>query len=472
MQGKILANRYELEATLGKGGMAQTFAAHRLMDDLPVVVKALHFGQMQNWKYYDLFQREVRILQNLNHPAIPKFLDHFESDESGDKWFYLVQERVPGENLGILMEQGWHPSSQQIQSIALQVLAVLEYLHGLSPPVIHRDLKPSNLILNQDKIYLVDFGAVQDVLRPEGSSTVVGTFGYMAPEQFTGRALPASDLYALGATLVHLLSGRSPSELPQRELRLDFKAYVNCSRLFSEWLEHMLEPAPERRFKSAEQAKQALLNPKVPTAPRSSGSLQRAPLAEQELSPPKIYRPSGSQIQVQHQGDKLQLKIPAPGLKGNNIFMAGFATVWLSFVAFWTTMAAQGSLFFALFSIPFWIVGLFMARMSILNAFTHTVLSLDPEQYQLESQTLSVSRTQTGLTHEIRAIGPKMSYKANNVPVFVIHLDAGGKTHNFGQGLSRAEQEWVQAEILNYLCDHWPASESRLLLAHSESLEA
>src|SRR6185295_6373321 len=102
---------------------------------------------------------------------------------------------------------------------------VLDYLHGRVPPVIHRDIKPSNVIRRPDGSFaLVDFGSVRDSLKPEGGSTVVGTFGYMAPEQFQGRALPASDVYGVGATLIALVSGLEPEDLPHRGLAVDVEA--------------------------------------------------------------------------------------------------------------------------------------------------------------------------------------------------------------------------------------------------------
>jgi hypothetical protein len=130
---------------------------------------------------------------------------------------------------------------------------MLDYLHGRAPPVIHRDLKPGNVIRRPDGSFaFVDFGAVRDKLRPKGGSTVVGTFGYMAPEQLQGRALPASDVYAIGATALSMLTGCEPEDLPHRGLAMDVRRALQGrpaqrSRGLIEVLERMLDPDPDRR---------------------------------------------------------------------------------------------------------------------------------------------------------------------------------------------------------------------------------
>ncbi|WP_310481513.1 ankyrin repeat domain-containing protein [Chamaesiphon sp. VAR_48_metabat_403] len=140
----------------------------------------------------------------------------------------------------------------------------MQYLHQQSPPLIHRDLKPHNIIRNDDgRVFLVDFGAVQDVYNHTllKGSTVAGTFGYMAPEQFRGAAVPASDLYGLGATILYLLTHRSPADLPQERLKLNFRDRVNISDRFADWLETMLEPDLSARFTSTAAALTALQKP-------------------------------------------------------------------------------------------------------------------------------------------------------------------------------------------------------------------
>ncbi|HEY9842933.1 MAG: serine/threonine protein kinase [Candidatus Sericytochromatia bacterium] len=221
----------------------------------PVLLKRFFLKRAGNWKEHDLFEREAAVLERLEHPRIPQLLAHGQDEES----LYLITPWIAGDSLAERLERGQLSSEAEILELAGQLLEILVWLHGQSPPVIHRDIKPSNLILNPDgELYLIDFGSVLLRLNPEGGSTVAGTFGYMAPEQFSGRALPASDLYALGATLVHLLSGRAPAEIPQDRLRLRFEAYVHCSADCRHWLARLLAPAPEERFASALDALRAL----------------------------------------------------------------------------------------------------------------------------------------------------------------------------------------------------------------------
>jgi len=454
--GAILAEKYQIAERLGAGGMARTFAATCLADQSAVVVKELVFSQLESWKAYDLFLREVRILQSLDHPAIPRFLEMLEITQNNETCLYLVQARVPGESLLQKLQAGWRPGEAEVKSLALNLLDVLQYLHGLAPPVIHRDIKPSNLILDGLRVFLIDFGAVQDLLKPEGGSTVVGTYGYMAPEQFSGRAVPVSDLYGLGATLVHILSGRPPAEMPQRELRLAFEDYVQISGEFKTWLQQMLSPAPENRFQSAAEAREALLDPAA-LRQRLSRVSQRAALQEQEeiLGPfQALPQPSGSKIQILHQADQLVLKIPPGGFTLSVLPILGFATFWLCFVAFWTWGASQASFFFALFSIPFWIAGFFMASLVLRQVLLSTTLELSPHHLLLSHQLLRFSWSETILLGELNGLVRELSYRSNGVPVFVLALEAGARKYKFAQQLSQYEQEWVQSEILQYLEPH------------------
>jgi serine/threonine protein kinase len=203
------------------------------------------------------------VLRNLNHPKIPRYQDYFLVDKqpgSELSWWGLVQDYIPGLTLQELLEQSNKFSEQQLRTIAEEVLQILTYLHGLNPPVLHRDIKLSNLIWGEnEQIYLVDFGAVQDRATVTGMTfTVVGTSGYAPLEQFWGKAVPASDLYALGATLIHLLTGVAPAELPQSNLQIQFRDRTNLNSNFVAWIEKLTAPALEQRFATAHQALVAL----------------------------------------------------------------------------------------------------------------------------------------------------------------------------------------------------------------------
>lgn len=261
---QVLQSRYRLEQQRGHTGMGrQTWLATDLEMQELVILKLLAFNPQMQWQEVKLFERESQVLQHLDHPRIPCYRDYFAIDatiENDLPWFILVQDYIPGESLQEQLERGELFTEAEAVDLAGSILALLVYLHEISPPVFHRDIKPSNLIRGEDgQYYLVDFGAVQDRARAEGASfTVVGTSGYAAPEQLWGNTVAASDLYALGATLVHLLTGIPPADLPQRHLTLQFRDRVNLSQGFGDWLEQLLAPSPEARFQTARAAFKAL----------------------------------------------------------------------------------------------------------------------------------------------------------------------------------------------------------------------
>lgn len=270
---QILQERYQLQQQLGQNAGRQTWLALdvkasqtcRGSASVPafVIVKLLAFNPQMHWDELKLFEREAQVLKQLKHPRIPQYGDYFAVERdagNGLPWFGLVQEYIPGNSIQQLLKQGKRFTEEESRKIAKEILEILIYLHELSPPVLHRDIKPSNLILGDDgQVYLVDFGAVQDRATAEGVTfTVVGTSGYAPPEQLWGRAVAASDLYAMGATLIHLLTGIAPADLPQRQMRIQFADKVMLSSNFAQWLAKLTEPSWERRFSTAKQALLAL----------------------------------------------------------------------------------------------------------------------------------------------------------------------------------------------------------------------
>ena len=261
----IINQRYEILRVVGKGRMGITYEARDLENRSHIALKVIYLQHLTDAKQLELLEREVAVLKKLNHPNIPSYLDYFEVDSTTDRVFYIVQQLALGKNLAQWVKYGWRVTEKEVQEIAAQILDILIYLHSFSPPIIHRDIKPHNLICSQDsKMFLVDFGAVQNAYYTTfmGGNTTVGTFGYMPLEQASGKAVPASDLYSLGVTLLYLLTHRSPDEL-SNGLTFDVRSHIQLSEEFTEWLEKILEPDVEKRFSSAQEALRVLKNPQL-----------------------------------------------------------------------------------------------------------------------------------------------------------------------------------------------------------------
>jgi len=269
LSGEILADRYQCDRRLGKQAGRQTLLARDLKTQQQVVVKLLSFSSDFNWEDLKLFEREVETLKSLSHPAIPQYLDSFEIDTPNRKGFALVQTYIEAKSLQEYLSDGRTFSEREVKQLATALLDILAYLHQRQPPVIHRDIKPSNILLKNrsgnrvGEVYLVDFGAVQTLATQQGKTvTVVGTYGYMPPEQFGGRAVPASDLYGLGATLIALITKQHPADLPQKDLQIEFEPFTQLSPGFTNWLKWMTHRSLERRPASVQIAKEVLDKPK------------------------------------------------------------------------------------------------------------------------------------------------------------------------------------------------------------------
>jgi hypothetical protein len=238
--------RYRIVGKLGEGAQGTTFDAVDGKTGVSVAIKRFSVRGAKSWKDVELAEREAKVLETLSHPALPAHVEHFEENGA----LYLVMEKIEGQSLAALTSRGGALSRDDVVRFLRDAASVLEYLHGRAPPVIHRDINPKNVIRRPDGSFaLVDFGAVRDRLKPEGGSTVVGTFGYMAPEQLQGRALPSTDVYSVGATALRLLTGREPETLPHRGLAVDVAQSLGRAGdpALREILGRMLDPDPDRR---------------------------------------------------------------------------------------------------------------------------------------------------------------------------------------------------------------------------------
>ncbi len=257
-KGDVVADRFEVERMLGQGGQGATALARDRETGEEVALKRLHVAHMEDWKTLELFEREGEALRALEHPNIPRYVAALRTDEG----LYLAQEYVAGQTLDALIGAPGGLALEDVLGCARAMLDTLAYLHRRTPPVVHRDLKPSNVIRRDAGGWsLIDFGAVQAALTTATSigTTVVGTAGYMPPEQAVGRAVPATDLYALGATLVHALTGRHPDAIPLERMRLQYRLLLpDADPRLVAWLDRLVEPHVEDRFASAAEARDAL----------------------------------------------------------------------------------------------------------------------------------------------------------------------------------------------------------------------
>lgn len=217
--GTILQHRYLIEQILGMGGMSTVYLGRDLR--FRDVVRACAIKEMHQTSSdsqtrllkLSLFEREAALLATLSHPAIPKVYDFFE--ESGKA--YLVIELIPGRDLASTLEHLGRPVDEaSIIHWAVQICNVLAYLHQHEPePVVFRDMKPSNIIVTpEERIVVVDFGIARLFKESETRGTIIGTEGYAPPEQYRGVVHPLGDIYSLGATLHHLLTGIDPRTEP------------------------------------------------------------------------------------------------------------------------------------------------------------------------------------------------------------------------------------------------------------------
>jgi serine/threonine protein kinase len=293
--GPLLGGRYRLGPRLGKGSQGEIFLARDDREKREVVVKRL--TPRGTWKSFELFEREAKVLSQLRHPGVPR---HLATLEEPPGTFNLVMERAPGETLRDLSARR-RLSQTELRDVLVRCLEVLDHLHTRVPAVVHRDIKPSNIVRAPDgKISLVDFGGVLDASRDKGGSTIVGTFGYMAPEQLHGQATPATDIYALGATIVALAGGVEPEDVPRKGLRMDLAKHLPALDAgLRQALIAMTDPDPETRPQRARDV--VALLAKSPEPPPMSASLARTPptkLAQRRKMFADINEPFGTVLRI------------------------------------------------------------------------------------------------------------------------------------------------------------------------------
>jgi len=283
--GSVLGSRYAVQEVIGVGGMGSVYRARDM--HFPNAVKLVAVKEMIIQTRDPLirqtivqnFEREANILATLDHPAIPRIFDYFSLNERS----YLVLELVQGKDMEELLNQAQanFPEEQIIQW-AIELCDVLSYLHNHKPePIIFRDMKPSNIMINQNNhVVLIDFGIAKN-FRGGQKGTMIGTEGYSPPEQYRGEASLQADIYALGATLHHVLTRKDPrleppftfGDRPIRKINqaisMEMEAVVNTA----------LQYNPADRFQTADSMKEALL-----LSGRKTGLLSRIQITSNVIS--------------------------------------------------------------------------------------------------------------------------------------------------------------------------------------------
>jgi len=267
--GKVLNNRYEIVRRIGGGGMGAVYLAKdRNLGEAPRAVKEMiesHIDDAQHEKAIADFKRESLLLTELEHPSIPTVYDYFYDDAS--ERFYLVMKFIPGSDLAsrLRASPGGRIDELSVTEWGIQVADVLHYLHTRPQAIIYRDLKPANLMLdsNVNRIMLIDFGIARWVNKKEKGVTAVGTMGYAPPELFSGQADARVDIYSLGATMFHLLTGSDPQDNPL--LIFDFTKNPRPRQInpaLSSEMERLLvravEYKPEHRFQTGAEMRDSL----------------------------------------------------------------------------------------------------------------------------------------------------------------------------------------------------------------------
>jgi serine/threonine protein kinase len=447
--------RYQVKQQLGKRAGRQTLLACDLETQDLVVIKLLSFCSNFDWDDLKLFQREAETLKSLNHPLIPRYLDYFEIDSPQLKGFALVQTYIEAASLEEHLKAGRTFSEVELKELAKSLLEILIYLHGRQPPVIHRDLKPSNILLTNrsgnsiGQVYLVDFGSVQTLAASEGGTiTVVGTYGYMPQEQFGGRTVPASDLYSLGATLIALVTGTHPADLPQKDFRIDFES-ANLSPAMKSWLKWMTEPALDQRLNSAQKALQVLQ--------------QKQQLRRDILLVDK--KPIGSKVQLKKNTDYLEIMLPPRGFPYKFFFswstLLNIFYIICIFMVFYLNSHSALSLLvggFAAFILPFLIVceGLFKkVRLRIEHQQIYLIYELFGFKY---NSPRPASRQKVTSVKYIKRRFKKSSKKFEINPQLIIWagvqkyvLNGKYETVDSLHSLTEPELEWLAHELSLWL---------------------
>lgn len=478
----VLNGRYQVMSCLQQREATTTYRALDLHSQQTVIIKCLNLQELQDWQAYQHYEQEVEVLAKLQHPRIPELLSHFELVTDGQRQAVLVLQEINGQTLRERLQAGWKVNEATARDLAEQALAILNHLQNQQPPLVHRDIKPDNLLLDTDnQLYLLDFGAARNSLNP--SETVAGTFGYMAPEQALGQqAQPVSDLYALGMTLLELLTRQPPQQLPRKDLHIDFQGLLNVSPTFQHWLEQMLEPDIKRRLFNAQEALNRLMSEQLPELGKSR------PLAGTHLHLQPL--PDGVLLQIAPRPWQSLLQMPFLKvlLRSLGLAIVKVVVIWCFFIALVIGFDLMG---FGIFGIeeaatnsaPSRWLASYLGTFCRLYIFWHVLRQVEtplrPQTLRLQGQYLSYEvagwLSRRKLKFDLSQVR-SLTISANGVTVedkllpFLpaqAPLQAWLCNKRIPAPLTDTEQQLLQREFKRHLRQHLPPATAQHLLSNS-----
>ena len=235
----MLKSSYRFLRCLGEGAQGRTYLAEKKDTGELVAVKELKMNSTDAFKGFELFMRESEVLADLDDPGVPKFYERI-IPKDGNGSCYIVQEFCQNPSIQSTLDLNVRNAKKcfsvmDVLEIIRSTAEILERLEkNYTLPIVHRDIKPSNILYSkvQDEIrcWLIDFGAVANPQKRSASSTIAGTCGYMAPEQLMGMCTPASDIYSLGMTAVHMLTEEPPWKMPVEGLKIQYEPILRKVR--------------------------------------------------------------------------------------------------------------------------------------------------------------------------------------------------------------------------------------------------
>jgi tRNA A-37 threonylcarbamoyl transferase component Bud32 len=315
--------RFKITAIIKEGGQGAIYRAVAADKDgqpqgQPIYAIKEMLDRFTNPKEHDealdRFEHEANLLKRLRHDRIPRIYADFKDDGRQ----YLAMDFVEGQDLEEVIKRSRTIPEEQALKWADEICDVLEYLHNQKPePIIFRDMKPSNVMIEPDgNLKLIDFG-IAKVFQHAQRGTQIGTPGYAPPEQYQGLATPSSDIYALAATLHHMLTGRDPRDEPPFSFPPAYGLKPTISKRTSEALQKALQMNPEDRFQSIAEFRAALrpLPPAQPRVAQKTTVLTPQPQAATPARPPAAAPPAGGiqpAVQARPAAPVVPIAVPAP----------------------------------------------------------------------------------------------------------------------------------------------------------------